>query len=117
VLGSYDRLTSFAWPLRRRLRAVVGSLVPPPRGPLFPDLDQFRSEMQNVLMGSLVIAIVSFTELFSIAKVYGQKLDYVVDPSQELIALGFANTVGGCFQVPCRASCCCPFCFVVLSTC
>ena len=66
--------------------------------PACADVAAFVGAFQSVLAGALILAIVSFMELYSIAKVQADKRGYKLDPSQELIALGASNAVGSVFQ-------------------
>ncbi len=76
---------------------VVGSV---PKGFPVPELPAFSWRHFNVLMPTAVaLSIISYTEAISI----GQSLDEknqedLVDPNQELLALGSANLFGSFFQ-------------------
>ncbi|XP_076357452.1 prestin-like isoform X6 [Tachypleus tridentatus] len=54
---------------------------------------------------AIAIAIVSYAVALSLAKIFAKRNKYTIDPNQELIALGTANTVSSCFSCfPCAAS-------------
>lgn len=42
--------------------------------------------MEDVLLGSLFIAIVAFTTSYSMASIFAKRLNYEVDANQELLA-------------------------------
>ena len=75
---------------------VVGSI---PEGlPSFalPEMDM--GKFTSLLASALVIALVGFMEAISIAKAIAAKTKQRLDPNQELIGQGLANTVGSLFQ-------------------
>ncbi|XP_022255623.1 solute carrier family 26 member 10-like isoform X1 [Limulus polyphemus] len=54
---------------------------------------------------AIAIAIVSYAVALSLAKTFAKRNKYTIDPNQELIALGTANTVSSFFSCfPCAAS-------------
>ncbi|KAJ8957239.1 hypothetical protein NQ318_007803 [Aromia moschata] len=79
--------------------AVVGEI---PKGLPEPVIPQF-SLIRSVIIDGFTIAIVSYTVTLSMALIFAQKLDYEVDPNQELLAMGIGNVVGSFFS-------CMPFC-------
>jgi MFS superfamily sulfate permease-like transporter len=74
---------------------VVGTI---PSG--FPDITlTWWTPIDNRLWTTVVsMVIVGFVQSISISKRLGYRRGYEVDPSQELIALGLANLMGGIFQ-------------------
>jgi MFS superfamily sulfate permease-like transporter len=74
---------------------VVGTI---PSG--FPDITlTWWTPIDNRLWTTVVsMVIVGFVQSISISKRLGYRRGYEVDPSQELIALGLANLIGGIFQ-------------------
>jgi SulP family sulfate permease len=53
--------------------------------------------LQQLLPSAVTIALVSFMEAISVGKHFARENRYDVEPSQELVALGSANLVGGMF--------------------
>jgi Sulfate permease family len=74
---------------------VVGTI---PSG--FPDITIGQwTPVNNKLWTSVVsMVIVGFVQSISLCKRIGYRRGYEVDPSQELLALGMANLIGGIFQ-------------------
>ncbi|KAB7497897.1 Prestin [Armadillidium nasatum] len=73
---------------------IIGDIptgMPPPKLPPFELYD-------DVLLSSLGITIVSYTVSFSMAKIFAKRLDYNVDATQELYALGLSNFMGCLFS-------------------
>ena len=69
--------------------------------PEIPRLDL----MKSLIVDSLIIGIVSFAVLLSLAKIYAKKNKYKINPNQELIAIGSANIFSSFFSCyPCAAS-------------
>lgn len=69
--------------------------------PSVPNFDLFT----KLASDALPLAIVSFASSISIAKIYAEKHNYVIDCNQELIALGTANIFGTFFScIPATAS-------------
>eukprot|EP00457_Paulinella_chromatophora_P003611 gb/GEZN01003619.1/.p1 GENE.gb/GEZN01003619.1/~~gb/GEZN01003619.1/.p1 ORF type:complete len:628 (+),score=64.94 gb/GEZN01003619.1/:76-1959(+) len=60
--------------------------------PLMPYLDL------QLLVPSIVVALTTFIVSSSVAKAFGQRSGYSVDPNQELLALGMANFLGAFFR-------------------
>ena len=50
------------------------------------------------MSGVFIVAIMSYVESIAIAKGFGRKNNYKVDPGQELIALGTANVISSFFS-------------------
>ncbi|XP_049820981.1 prestin-like isoform X2 [Aethina tumida] len=75
-----------------------------PSGLPEPAIPQF-SLMPSIIMDGFTIAVVSYTITLSMALIFAQKLDYEVDPNQELLAMGSGNLVGSFFScMPVTAS-------------
>ena len=75
VLGSLPQgLPTFAWP-------VIG-----------------LADLQQVVIGSFAVALVSFADTSVLSRTYAAKLKTPVDPNQEMIGLGLANVAGGLFR-------------------
>ncbi|XP_056130306.1 solute carrier family 26 member 6 [Lampris incognitus] len=82
---------------------VVGHIPSGLSPPVLPSLSQAR----ELFMPALSVALVGFSFLSTMGKVFAHKHYYCVDPSQDLLALGLCNTVGGvfqCFAVSCSFS-------------
>lgn len=59
---------------------------------------QFKFEhTEDLISGSLIIAIVGFIESVVCAKKFADKNGYSISDNRELVALGMANTLGGVF--------------------
>ncbi|CAH1373967.1 unnamed protein product [Tenebrio molitor] len=80
---------------------IVGEIpsgLPLPRPPPF-------SLVTTVLLDGFTIAIVSYSITLSMAFIFAQKLNYEVDPNQELLAQGMGNVFGSFFScMPVTAS-------------
>ena len=75
VLGSLPQgLPTFAWP-------VIG-----------------LADLQQVVIGSFAVALVSFADTSVLSRTYAAKLKTPVDPNQEMIGLGLANVASGLFR-------------------
>ncbi|MPC17171.1 Solute carrier family 26 member 6 [Portunus trituberculatus] len=73
---------------------VIGQVptgLPPPSAP--------RLELLSaVLVDGFLIALISYTSTFSIAKIFAQRQGYTVDAAQELYAQGMSNAFGSFFS-------------------
>jgi len=73
-------------------------------GPLPHGLPAFRlpivslADIQAIIGGAIVIALVSFADMSVVSRTFAMRGRYVVDDNQEIIALGAANIVSGLFQ-------------------
>jgi len=75
-----------------------------PTGIPTPTLPPFHF-IPNILIDTLIVAIVVYALTLSMAKIFAGKCQYTVDNNQELLALGAANLVGSFFScVPVSAS-------------
>lgn len=73
---------------------IVGHI---PKG--LPEMKPPPFELINsIYLDGFIIAIVSFTITYSMALLFAQKLNYKVDPNQELLAQGAGNLVGAHFS-------------------
>ncbi|KAM7412294.1 hypothetical protein PAMA_021987 [Pampus argenteus] len=82
---------------------VVGHIPSGLSSPVFPSLSQAR----ELFIPALSAALVGFSFLSAIGSVFAHKHGYHVDSSQDLLALGLCNTIGGlfqCFTVSCSFS-------------
>ncbi|KAG5891410.1 hypothetical protein JTB14_031477 [Gonioctena quinquepunctata] len=80
---------------------VVGSI---PTGFPEPTLPAFEL-IPQIFLEAFVITMVSYTITMSMALIFARKLMYEVDSNQELLALGFSNTMGSFFScMPVTAS-------------
>ncbi|XP_029363359.1 solute carrier family 26 member 6 [Echeneis naucrates] len=82
---------------------VVGHIPSGLSPPVLPSLSQIK----KLFLPALSLALVGFSFLTAIGSVFANKHGYQVDPSQELLALGLCNTIGGvfqCFAVSCSFS-------------
>lgn len=76
--------------------AVVGKI---PKGLPKPSVPSFRlSVALKLLPVAMIISILGFMEAISIAKAMASKTHHRLDPNQELVGQGLANTVGSLFQ-------------------
>jgi len=74
---------------------IVGSVPGGLPSPKAPSLSS--EEFVAVLPTAIIITLVGFLESISISKKYAEIDGYPLRPSQELIALGLANLIGGFF--------------------
>ncbi|XP_041858950.1 solute carrier family 26 member 6 [Melanotaenia boesemani] len=82
---------------------VVGHIPSGLSPPVLPSLSQFR----ELFIPALSVALVGFSFLTAMGSVFAHKHGYQVDTSQDLLALGLCNTIGGmfhCFAVSCSFS-------------
>ncbi|XP_051280440.1 solute carrier family 26 member 6-like isoform X4 [Dicentrarchus labrax] len=82
---------------------VVGHIPSGLSSPVLPSLSQAR----QLFIPALSVALVGFSFLSAMGSMFAHKHGYRVDPSQELLALGLCNTIGGmfqCFAVSCSFS-------------
>ncbi|KAM4563682.1 solute carrier family 26 member 6 [Odontesthes bonariensis] len=82
---------------------VVGHIPSGLSPPVLPSLSQFR----ELFIPALSVALVGFSFLSAMGSVFAHKHGYQVDSSQDLLALGLCNTIGGmfqCFAVSCSFS-------------
>nr|XP_022906818.1 solute carrier family 26 member 6-like [Onthophagus taurus] len=73
---------------------IVGEV---PKGLPFPMAPPF-SLMNEIMLDSFIIAVVSYTINLSMGMIFAQKLGYEVDANQELLAQGVGNMFGSFFQ-------------------
>ncbi|NJN16019.1 MAG: sulfate permease [Oscillochloris sp.] len=75
--------------------AIVGAI---PAGIALPQLPAARfADMEALAPGALAIVLVSVVESIAVARSLASKRRQVIDPDQELIALGAANVTAGFF--------------------
>jgi len=104
------------------LIAVVGAMIAvalfdldlkagvPVVGRLPEGLPAFRipavspNEIRSLLAGATAIALISFTDMSVMSRMFAMRGGYKVDANQELVALGIANVVSGFFQGFCISS-------------
>ncbi|XP_062419659.1 solute carrier family 26 member 6-like [Pungitius pungitius] len=82
---------------------VVGHIPSGLSPPVLPSLSQAR----ELFIPALSVALVGFSFLSALGSVFANKHGYHVDSSQDLLALGLCNTIGGmfqCFAVSCSFS-------------
>ncbi|XP_068453306.1 solute carrier family 26 member 6 [Clinocottus analis] len=82
---------------------VVGHIPSGMSAPVLPSLSQAR----ELFIPALSVALVGFSFLSAMGSVFAHKHGYHVDSSQDLLALGLCNTIGGmfqCFAVSCSVS-------------
>jgi len=75
----------------------IKAIGPMPSGlptPSFPmlDLDMVR----ELLPGAFLLSLIIFISSFAAAKKIGMLEGYAIDPTSELLGLGFANAIGAC---------------------
>ncbi|CAD5116129.1 DgyrCDS5053 [Dimorphilus gyrociliatus] len=61
------------------------------------------SFIPHLIADAFTLSVISFTITLSLAKIFAQRHDYNVDPNQELLALGWSNTISSFFN--CYACC------------
>jgi len=87
---------SFAFHLEQRGVAVIG---PVSRGlPGFEIPKVTWHEIHSLLPAALGIALLTYTEGILLARAFGAKNNYEIQPNQELTGLGFADVLTGLFQ-------------------
>ncbi|KAE9548558.1 hypothetical protein FO519_008231 [Halicephalobus sp. NKZ332] len=74
---------------------IVGTV---PAGMPEPQLPEF-SLIPDCLSPALAIAVVTIAVHISMAKMLAQRLDYTIDPGQEMYALGLTSSLSGLFPV------------------
>ncbi|XP_068997691.1 solute carrier family 26 member 6 [Embiotoca jacksoni] len=82
---------------------VVGHIPSGLSPPSLPSLSQAR----ELFIPALSAAMVGFSFLSAMGSVFAHRHGYKVDPSQDLLALGLCNAIGGmfqCFAVSCSFS-------------
>ncbi|XP_014194080.1 prestin isoform X3 [Haplochromis burtoni] len=82
---------------------VVGHIPSGLSPPALPSLSQSR----ELFIPALSLALIGFSFLSAMGSMFANKHGYCVDPSQDLLALGLCNTIGGmfqCFAVSCSFS-------------
>ncbi|XP_035761445.1 solute carrier family 26 member 6 [Neolamprologus brichardi] len=82
---------------------VVGHIPSGLSPPALPSLSQSR----ELFIPALSMALIGFSFLSAMGSMFANKHGYCVDPSQDLLALGLCNTIGGmfqCFAVSCSFS-------------
>lgn len=76
--------------------SVVGRV---PRGLPAPVLPSLRWSDMGLLLGSAAgISLVAFADTSVLSRTFAARAGYKVDPNQEMVALGIANTFTGIFQ-------------------
>ncbi|KAJ3570550.1 hypothetical protein NP233_g4336 [Leucocoprinus birnbaumii] len=96
-------LTIAAWLYCRRRRTPAGDfpikiLQDVPAGLKHVRSPHIDAELISAIAPHLPIAtIILFLEHIAIAKSFGRMNGYKINPSQELICIGVANTIGSCF--------------------
>ncbi|KAJ7694136.1 sulfate permease [Mycena rosella] len=96
-------MTIAAWLYTRHRRSAKGTypikiLQTVPRGFQHVGQPNIDPDLVRALSGELPIAtIILLLEHIAISKSFGRLNGYTINPNQELIAIGVANTVGSCF--------------------
>jgi SulP family sulfate permease len=93
LLGSIGAVELFD--LDERGVRTVGDIPSSLPGFAIPSLD--GGAFAQLLTAAVAITLVGFMESIAVAKVYARRHRYQVDPDQELVALGMANTAAGLF--------------------
>jgi sulfate permease, SulP family len=76
--------------------AGVDIVGPVPTGlPSLAALQWPEARLVEILLGSLAVIFIGFSESLAAAKAQGAKHDYEIDGSQEMVAQGVANTASG----------------------
>jgi len=79
--------------------AGIAVLGPLPQGLPKPSVPLISSDdLQSVLTAGLFVALISFADTSVLSRTYAMRLNTSVDPSQELVGLGFANLAAGFVQ-------------------
>ncbi|XP_015784101.1 solute carrier family 26 member 10 [Tetranychus urticae] len=91
--------TTASWALDLNVRYGVPVIGVIPSG--LPEIKPPRLDLVvDILPDAAAIALVSYTVTLTAGLLFGKKYKYIVDPSQEMLALGAANLLGsftGCF--------------------
>ncbi len=82
MLGLADYGVSVVGPIPTGLPSIVWPSMPP-------------VSLTTLIMGSLAIIFIGFSESLAAAKEVASKYDYEIDASQEMVAQGMANTASG----------------------
>ena len=82
LLGLANYGVSVVGPIPTGLPSIVWPSLPPVR-------------LTTLILGSLAIIFIGFSESLAAAKEEGSKYDYEIDASQEMVAQGMANTASG----------------------
>jgi SulP family sulfate permease len=82
LLGLADYGVSVVGPIPTGLPSIVWPSLPP-------------VSLSSLILGSLAIIFIGFSESLAAAKEEGSKYDYEIDASQEMVAQGMANTASG----------------------
>ncbi|KAF7304701.1 Sulfate permease [Mycena kentingensis (nom. inval.)] len=96
-------MTIAAWLYTRHRRTAKGTypikiLQTVPRGLQHVGQPKIDHDLLKVLGGEIPLAtIVLLLEHIAISKSFGRLNNYVINPNQELIAIGVTNTIGSCF--------------------
>ncbi|KAJ7098137.1 sulfate permease [Mycena belliarum] len=96
-------MTIAAWLYTRHRRSAKGAypikiLQKVPRGFQHVAQPTIDRDLVDALAGELPVAtIVLLLEHIAISKSFGRLNGYTINPNQELIAIGVANTIGSCF--------------------
>lgn len=84
---------------------IVGTIPPGLPSPRLPGIQLTGALFGELLLASLPIAMIGFLEAVSMAKMAARKFKYEISPNQELVAIGFAQVIGGIFSAyPCTGS-------------
>ncbi|KXN82527.1 putative sulfate permease C3H7.02 [Leucoagaricus sp. SymC.cos] len=96
-------LTIGAWLYCRKRRDTKGNfpiriLKDVPAGLKHVGVPEFDDKLISAMASELPVAtIILFLEHIAISKSFGRLNGYKINPNQELIAIGAANTIGACF--------------------
>ena len=82
LLGLADYGVSIVGPIPTGLPSIVWPSMPP-------------VSLTTLILGSLAIIFIGFSESLAAAKEEGSKYDYEIDASQEMVAQGMANAASG----------------------
>ncbi|XP_004368780.1 solute carrier family 26 member 6 [Trichechus manatus latirostris] len=95
---------SYGVDLKQRFGVDVVGVIPTGLvPPVAPSLELFAKLVGN----AFAIAVVGFAIAISLGKIFALRHGYRVDSSQELVALGLSNLIGGifqCFPISCSMS-------------
>jgi len=79
--------------------AGIAVLGPLPQGLPKPSVPLISSDdLESVLTAGIFVALISFADTSVLSRTYAMRLHTSVDPSQELVGLGFANLAAGFVQ-------------------
>lgn len=84
--------------LTKQQLSIVGDIPLGFPAPSLPNLAKYSQQIPQILGVAVTIAFFAFVESIALSELYAKKMNYEIDPNQELIALGMAKLVGSFFN-------------------